>query len=67
MDLTIIIPVYNVEEYIRKCFGSVYRQELDDGCFEIIIVNDGSKDRSMEMIADIVTVDKSSFTSALSA
>lgn len=54
MNLTIIIPVYNVEKYVRTCIESLFRQGLDDGCFEIIIVNDGSKDRSMEMIADIV-------------
>lgn len=52
--LSIIIPVYNVEKYIRPCFESIFKQELDDTDFEIIIVNDGTTDHSMEVIADII-------------
>lgn len=54
MDLSIIVPVYNVEEYVRPCLESIFKQDLDDSRFEVIIVNDGSTDRSMEMIADII-------------
>ena len=53
-DLSIIIPVFNVEKYIRPCFESIFMQGLDETYFEVIIVNDGTKDRSMEMIADII-------------
>ena len=53
--LSIIVPVYNVEKYIRPCFESIFKQDLDDADFEVIIVNDGSTDRSMEMIEDIIT------------
>jgi glycosyltransferase involved in cell wall biosynthesis len=52
--LSIIVPVYNVEEYIRPCIESIFRQGLDDSDFEVIIVNDGTEDRSMEEIADII-------------
>ena len=52
--LSIIVPVYNVEKYIRPCIESIFKQGLDDMDFEVIIVNDGTKDRSMEMIADII-------------
>lgn len=52
--LSIIVPVYNVEEYIRPCIESIFRQGLDDADFELIIVNDGTEDRSMEVIADII-------------
>ena len=52
--LSIIVPVYNVEKYIRPCIESIFKQGLDDADFEVIIVNDGTKDRSIEMIADIV-------------
>jgi len=52
--VSIIVPVYNVELYIRKCIESIYRQGLDDGSFEVIIVNDGSQDQSMEAISDII-------------
>ena len=54
MDLSIIVPVYNVEKYVRPCIESILRQGLDESRFEVIIVNDGSLDRSMEVIADIV-------------
>lgn len=52
--LSIIVSVYNVEKYVRACVESIFRQGLDDKDFEVIIVNDGSSDRSMEMIADII-------------
>lgn len=54
MDLSIIVPVYNVEQYIRTCIESIYKQGLDEDRFEVLIVNDGTKDRSMEVIADII-------------
>lgn len=53
--LSIIVPVYNVEKYIRQCLESIFKQGLDDAEFEVIIVNDGSTDHSMEMIADIIS------------
>ena len=52
--LSIILPVYNVEKYIRPCIESIFKQGLDDMDFEVIIVNDGSTDRSMEMIEAII-------------
>lgn len=55
MDLSIIVPIYNVERYIRPCLESIFRQELNENCFEIIIVNDGTEDKSMEVIADIIS------------
>ena len=54
MDLSIIVPVYNVEKYIRPCIESILKQGLDENLFEVIIVNDGTKDRSMDVIADII-------------
>jgi len=52
IDLSIIVPVYNVGKYIRPCIESIFNQGLDDNCFEVIIVNDGTTDNSMEMITD---------------
>ena len=46
--VSLIIPVYNVENYIEKCLDSVINQTLKD--MEIIIVNDGSKDSSKQKI-----------------
>lgn len=53
-DLSIIVPVYQVEHYIRPCIESLYKQGLEEKRFEVIIVNDGTKDRSMDMIADFI-------------
>lgn len=53
--LSIIVPVYNVEKYVRPCFESIFRQGLDEETYEVIIINDGTKDKSMEMIADIIS------------
>lgn len=46
--LSIIIPVYNVEAYIRDCLQSVFRQ-IPEGV-EVIVVDDGSPDQSMNII-----------------
>ena len=54
MDLSIIVPIYNVEKYVRTCIESIYKQDLNEKNFEVIIVNDGTTDRSMEVIADII-------------
>lgn len=54
IKLSIIVPVYNVEQYIRPCFESIFNQGLNDDEFEVIIINDGTKDKSMEMIEDII-------------
>ena len=56
LDLSIIVPVYQVEQYIRPCIESIFKQGLDDDRFEVIIVNDGTKDHSMEVIADIISL-----------
>ena len=53
--LSIIVPVYNVEKYIRPCIESIFKQGLDDADYEVIIINDGTKDRSMEVISDIIS------------
>lgn len=48
--LSIIIPVYNVEAYIEDCINSITAQL--DSRIEVIIVNDGTPDNSMQIIAD---------------
>ena len=58
MDLSIIVPVYNVERYIRPCLESIFLQGLNENRFEVIIVNDGTKDRSMEVIQDFIEQQK---------
>ena len=45
---SIVIPVYNVEKYIKRCLDSVFNQSFKD--FEVIVVNDGTKDNSMDIV-----------------
>jgi glycosyltransferase involved in cell wall biosynthesis len=51
MDLSIIIPVYNIEKYIRDCINSVILLDSDI-LYEIIIINDGSEDNSISIIEE---------------
>lgn len=53
--LSIIIPVYNVNKYIRDCLLSIFRQGLANSEFEVILVNDGTRDNSIVVIADIIS------------
>lgn len=48
--LSVIIPVYNGEEYLRKCLDSVVNQSIGIDNIEIIIVNDNSTDNSLNII-----------------
>ena len=56
MKVSVIIPVYNVEKYVKKCIESVLQQNLDE--YEIIIVNDGSTDQSAKIIQDLYEKNK---------
>lgn len=46
MDLSIIIPIYNVEQWIERCIDSCLQIEMVTDTFEIILVDDGSTDNS---------------------
>lgn len=45
--ISVLIPVYEVEEYLDRCVRSVLAQTYEN--FEIVMVDDGSKDRSAEI------------------
>lgn len=49
--VSVIIPVYNAERYIKRCVDSVRRQLYSD--LEIILVNDGSSDQSLDVLRQI--------------
>lgn len=48
--VSVVIPVYNVENYIKQCLDSVFRQTYKN--IEVIVINDGSQDRSNEIIKE---------------
>ncbi len=48
--VSVIIPVYNVENYLRECLDSIVNQTLDD--LEILCINDGSTDSSGEILEE---------------
>jgi len=50
--ISVVVPVYNVEKYIVTCLNSIVKQKERD--FELILVNDGSKDRSMDLAQDFL-------------
>lgn len=50
IKISVIIPIYNMEQYLRPCLDSVVRQTLEEK--EIICVNDGSKDASMSILKE---------------
>ncbi len=56
MQFSIIIPVYNVENYLRKGVESVLQQTFTD--FELILVDDGSKDNSLNLCYEWQNYDK---------
>ena len=48
--LSVVIPMYNVEPYVERCIRSLLQQDLPLNDYEIICVNDGSPDRSGEIV-----------------
>ncbi len=55
MKLSIIIPMYNVEKYIGACLDSIQNSDLPKEEYEVIIVNDGSKDNSPTIAQEYCT------------
>lgn len=53
--VTIIIPVYNVQDYIRECITSIQSQTYTN--LDILIINDGTKDESINIIHDLIDSD----------
>ena len=53
MKFSIIVPMYNVEKYIGKCLESIMAQKYEN--YEVIIVNDGSTDNSVDVVKEYLT------------
>lgn len=55
MKVSIVVPVYNGEKYLKNCIDSIQNQSYRE--LEIIIINDGSKDNSSKIIKEIAKLD----------
>lgn len=53
--ISIIIPIYNVEMYIKECIDSVLMQTYQN--FEILLIDDGSTDSSGKLCDEIALTD----------
>ena len=49
--ISIIVPLYNKDQYIKRCLLSILNQTYND--FEIIIINDGSTDNSEQIVREL--------------
>lgn len=58
IKISIIIPMYKVEAFIEKCLLSCLHQDLPNNEYEIICVNDGSPDRSAEIVREFAKIHK---------
>lgn len=55
-DLSVIVPVYNTERYLAECLGSIVGQKVDFD-MEVVVVNDGSSDGSLNVIKNFAAKD----------
>ncbi|AQS42382.1 MAG: Glycosyl transferase family 2 protein [Candidatus Tokpelaia hoelldobleri] len=54
--ISVLVPVYNVERYLHQCLGSIQNQTFTD--FEVLCINDGSKDGSLDIIKSYADKDE---------
>ena len=53
--ISVIVPVYNVEQYLRRCIDSILSQTFSD--FELLLIDDGSKDKSGDICDEYAAKD----------
>ena len=56
VEISVIIPVFNVETFLEECLNSIINQSFND--IEIICINDGSTDNSLEILKIYVSEDQ---------
>lgn len=52
LDISIIVPIYNAEKYLRQCLGSLLAQGISPEQYEIICIDDGSTDASLTIVKE---------------
>jgi len=57
--VSVIVPVYNVEKYLKQCLKSIEQQSFED--FEVICIDDGSTDGSLKILQHYASIDKRFF------
>lgn len=55
VTISIIIPVYNVEQYVRRCIESIMTQDVVDASIECIVIDDCSPDNSMTIVQEVIS------------
>lgn len=55
VKVSVVVPIYNVEDFLEECLDSISNQTLDD--IEVICVNDGSTDNSLDILNDYAEKD----------
>ena len=50
IQVSVIVPSYNSQNYIGRCLRSLLNQVFDQDQYEIIVINDGSKDKTKEAL-----------------
>lgn len=58
-SVTVLIPVYNGEDYIEECLSSIYNQTYKN--YKILVVNDGSTDNTLEILKKYKEVESISY------
>lgn len=54
MELSIIIPVYNVKEYIKECLDSIYQSDVELNKVEVLCIDDKGNDNSIEIVKEYI-------------
>ncbi len=52
INLSFVLPCYNMEKYLARCLDSLLAQDYDPSSYEILVVNDGSRDNSLKIAQD---------------